>query len=321
MTANGSPCKKITLILFGLISISTFAQQNLYPRNFTRTIGISKVIVKRDCPVCKPSEKDLHIQTFHFDKNGFNIEENGIDKGKKSGMQKYYWNSDGTIKSYQNYNSFSVTMDDPDDMKTWGQVWNDTVLTNELRYKYDDSLLSKIMWIDGQSNKLTLEVVFEYNSEGKVIKEQIVDYPDGGISIGFKPNSTEIIDLPDANNKIVNYKEFIYESDTVYITYYKKGIKSGTGKKVVNPNGQLQFEVTYDLNGKVIYQINNEYNKQGKLITQSIKDTGYDGFGNGYDFAGGDLIKYEYDKDGNRISKSTYYEGKIWTIEKYEYIK
>lgn len=312
--------KKITLLLFALISTSTFAQRNLYPRNFTNTNGVSKVIVKRDCPICKPSEKDLHIQTFYFDKNGFNIQENGIDKGVKSGMKKYYWNSDGTIKSIQNYNSFSVTMDDPDDMETSGQVWNETTLTNEIKYEYKDSLLSKIIWIDGESNRLTLEVVFEYNAAGQIIKQQFIDYPDAEISIGFKPNSTETIDLSDAKNKIINYKEFIYESDTVYINYYKKGIQSGTGKKVVNQNGQLQFEVTYDLLGKVIYQINNEYNEQGQIITQNIKDTGYDGFGNGSDYTGADLIKYAYGKDGKLIIKSTYNEGKIWTIEKYEYI-
>lgn len=299
---------------------------NFHPDNFNKTPGVKMVIVKTDCQKCSPIQKQEHSETYFFDAHGFNIEQNSIHKGRKWGTKKYFWSPDGTVNRYQGYSTYKGTLDILEDSATYendyGMAWDSTALTKEIRYTYESNKKIKTMiWLDGEDLSTESVITFYYNSNGKVIKEELVDFPDkGDIILGFKPNSTtEIVEKPDAKKQITNYKLFKYSGDTVFIEYYNKGQLSGRGKQSFNKRGLLTYAATYDLNGELLFQIKNLFNEKGRPIDQIIFQTGYDGYGNGGDFAGGDRRTLEYDKLGRLIKVVEYYNDEILYTNTFEY--
>lgn len=296
---------------------------NYYPDNFDKTLGVRTVLVKTDCKKCSPPRKQEHTETYLFNAQGLNIGRNSIHRGRKWGMRKFSYNTDGTVNKYQGYSTYHDTMEDSATYENdYGMAWDSTLLTSEVRYTYEpNKKLKTITWLDGEDLSTESVITFYYNSNGKVIKEELVDYPDkGDIILGFKPNSTtEIIEKPDAKKLITNYKLFKYSRDTVFIEYYNKGQLSGKGKHVFNKRGLLSYGATYDLNRELLFQITNVFNEKGKPIEQRIFQTGYDGYGNGGDFAGGDRRTFEYDKLGRLSKIIEYVEGEVFAIDTFEY--
>lgn len=298
---------------------------NFYPRNFDRTPGVKMVVVKTDCQTCVPAVKQRHTETFFFDSNGFNIEQNNIDKNRKWGMDRFFWNSDGTVNKYRGWSTYRSTIDIEDSAtyeNDYGMAWDSTLLTKEIRYTYDaNKKLKTITWLDGEDLTIEMVITFHYDGKGKLAKEELVDFPDkGDIILGFKPNSTtEIVDRPDAKKQVTKYKLFRPVGDTVLIEYYNKGELSGKGKQTFNKNGKLTFVATYNLSGELLFQIKNAFNERGRIIDQRIFQTGYDGYGDGGDYAGGDRRTFEYDKANRLIKIKDYNKDEVFSIMMFEY--
>lgn len=323
------------LILLITISTLTKAQDgnfyqlaghdNFYPRNFDKVQGAKIVIVRTDCQKCVPVLKQEHTETFLFNSNGFNVEQNNIDKNRKWGMERFFWNPDGTVNKYQGFNTYVSTIDIEDSAtyeNDYGQSWDSTLLTKEVRYTYDkNKRIKTITWLNGEDLSTDIIISFHYDNKGKVIREELTDFPDkGDIILGFKPNSTtEVIDRPDAKKQITKFKLFKYAGDTVFIEYYNKGQLSGKGKQTFNKNGKLTYVSTYNLNGELLFQIRNAFNENGRLIDQRIFQTGYDGYGDGGDYAGGDRRTFEYNSFNQLVRIVEYYNNEIILTETFEY--
>ncbi len=242
---------------------------NSYPRNFDRVQGVKMVVVRTDCPKCVPVLKQEHSETFFFDSNGFNIEQNNIDKNRKWGVDKFFWNSDGTVSKYRGWSTYTSTIDIEDSAtyENYGMAWDSTFLTKEIRYTYDvNKKIKTITWLDGADLSTDIVITFHYDSKGKITKEELLDFPDkGDVIIGFKPNSTtEIVDRPDAKKQITKYKLFKHVGDTVFIEYYNKGELSGKGKQTFNKSGKLTFMATYNLRGELLFQIKKCFQRKRK---------------------------------------------------------
>lgn len=298
---------------------------NFYPRNFDRTPGVRMVVVKTDCQTCVPALKQEHTGTFIFDSNGLNVEQHNVNKSRKWGMEKFFWNSDGTVNKYMGWSAYRSTIDNVDSAiyeNDYGMAWDSTLLTKEVRYTYDmNKKLKTITWLNGEDLSTDIVITFHYDSNGKIIKEELVDFPDKGDFIfGFKPNSTaEIVDIPDAKKQVTKYKLFKHVGDTVFIEYYNDGQLSGKGKETFNKRGKLTYVATYNLRGQLLFQIKNIFNEKGKIIDQSIFQTGYDGYGDGGDYAGGDRRTFEYNNANRLIKLHDYYKDKIFLTMNFEY--
>lgn len=298
---------------------------NFYPQNFDRTPGVKMVVVKTDCQTCVPALKQEHTETFIFDSNGFNVEQHNINKSRKWGTEKFLWNSDGTVNKYRGWSTYRNTIDIEDSAtyeNDYGMAWDSTLLTKEVRYTYDmNKKLKTITWLNGEDLSTDIVITFNYDSKGKIVKEELVDFPDkGGFILGFKPNSTtEIVDRPDAKKQVTKYKLFKHVGDTVFIKYYNNGQLSGKGKETFNKGGKLTFVATYNLSGQLLFQIKNTFNEKGKIIDQRIFQTGYDGYGEGGDYAGGDRRTFEYNNANRLIKITDYYKDEIFLTMKFEY--
>ena len=300
-------------------------QNNLYPGNFPKAAGVKMVMVKFDCQICSPSLKQEHSATYFFNSQGFNIEQHTINKGRKWGVQKFFWNADGTVSKYQSFGSYTsntLGLDSATYENDYGLTWDSTILSKEVIYTYGNKkTLKTITWIDGHDSSTEFVITFFYDGKGNLIREEIVDYPDkGDIILSFKPNSaTALVERPDAKKQSTNFKLFKYLGDTIFVEYYKKGKLSGKGKKVVSKSGKLIYEATYSLSEDLLFEIRNIFNESGKPIDQTIFQTGYNGYGDGGDYAGGDRRTFEYDSLGRLTRIVEYYKEKVTSASTFEY--
>lgn len=299
-------------------------RDNSYPSNFPMTKGVSMAIVRTTCKVCNPIRSHELSGANIFDRNGYNIVQYDIFKGKKWGMQKFIWNSDGTIDKYQNYNSFQGTLDPLNDTATYendyGMRWDSTSLSNEVRYSYDSGRLKTISGLSGDSLRINSLTTFSYNAQGMEIREETVYYLDSALLVlGFKPNSSEPLGLPDYKAQTKDLELFSYSGDSVYMKFYHDGQISGTGKRRLNDRNQVLYQEIFDLSGKSRSRFINTYNSLGLLVDQKRFDTGYDGYGVGSDFVGYDGISYQYDDKGRLKSFTQYYENNMEVVDTFEY--
>jgi hypothetical protein len=300
-----------------------FGQDNFYPRNFERQVGVKMVIIETACPKCRPIQTKELTEKYLFDHNGFNIEQRGIYKGTNHGLQKFFWNSDGTVNKYQNYSTYSTASYFGTDSATYennyGMTWDSTKLSSEVRYTYEKGKLKTISWVDGEGMPANTVITFHYDNYGRLTKEEKIDYPDkDAIELGFKPNSSEFTVLPDAKKETRMHKLFNYKSDSVFIKYFRNDKQTGTEKRVIK-SGQLVYVATYNIKGELTSQTKSIYNDKGKLVEQRRFETGYDGYGDGYDFTAGDYYRFEYDQQGRLKQKTEYYKNEVFLIEYYEY--
>lgn len=310
----------VTICLLGSLQLT--GQDNFYPSNFEKQPGTKTVIVKTDCPTCKPILIKEHSETYIFDSNGFNIEQHGVRKGVKSGMFKFFWNPDGTLAKYQNYGTFISTIgaEEANAENDFGMIWDSTRLSNELIYTYENKKIKTITWIDGNDLSISSLITFYYDENWQIIKEEIINYlGESELELGFKPNSTEVVKSAGAKKQAKDFKLLSYSQGTVSIKYYKAGKLSGTGTRIFNKHNHLTNETTFNSKGEIVFWVKNKYNDEGRLTEQRRFETGYDGYGNGGAYAGGDKIIFEYDTSQRSKRKLEYYKGDILTINYYDY--
>lgn len=271
-----------TLILF---FVSGIAVAQDYINAYERQKGIARIFQKTLCATCKEKE---HIFTFLFDSNGLNTEEQAFHQGKKSGITRYFWNKEGMLLSEHRYHSSSNSQ----------QLWDSTKISQEVRYSYAGSRLDRITWMDGEEQKISHETNLYYDNDGKVAREEHVAYPQA------EPY----------------YKTFRYVGDSVFMDYYKKDVRWGKGKKKLNKAGKVLYEATYNAAGTKIYECKNRYSQAGKILEQTIYETGQDGYGNRGNFPGFEKITYRYDQLGKLAIVDKYVKGKVSVTDFYEYL-
>jgi hypothetical protein len=300
--------KHLSAMLFILISFQLTGQDNFYPDYFERQPGTRQILVKTDCSKCKPIQKKEHTGTYVFNADGFNIEWYGVYRGLKSGMYKFFWNADGTIAKYQNYSTYTGSMSDeePTADNDYGMIWDSTRMGNEVRYTYDNNKIKAVTWMDGEELAVTSVMTFYYDVKWRRIKEETVDYPAKN-------------DFSDKVKPTRNSKLYRYSQDSVSIEYYKSGQLSGRGKQKVDESNHLTFEATFNLKGKLIFEIKNSYNDNGQLIEQYKFVTGFDGYGYESDEIPSGRYKFEYDTFNRLKRKIQYNKGIITAIHYYDY--
>ncbi len=172
--------KYIILLLLLFCKIFSYSQQNLFPDIFPKTKGIKEIQVYRDCPESKKKEKNKHWYTIYFNDNGYNISKGFIEKGKEVTRQKYFYNQDGSLDYYENYN-FQTNYTSPNR--------DVLVISNEVKYEYKQGMLTKLKWLDGYEKILNLQVNYLYDSLQFLIKEEVLEYETRGFKEEFIPNT------------------------------------------------------------------------------------------------------------------------------------
>ena len=134
-------------------------------------------------------------------------------------------------------------------------VWDSTILTNDVQYLYEGAKLVNMKWINGQDNRLSIEINYSYDNEGRLKKEEIKNYPDPNSFGQFEPNTDKWIDNPDAKRFHTNTKEYIYQKNLVTVKYYKEGTLTAIETEEKNNQGKTVKSTLKDTSGKILKQI------------------------------------------------------------------
>src|SRR5690606_38537799 len=137
----------------------------------------------------------------------------------------------------------------------------------------------------------SLEIVYKYDHEGNLQNETITDFPDPNSVGTFEPNSSKLVDDEDLKKLITLKKEYNYTDTTVTIKYFKKETLTGIETKLKNSKGDIIRSTLKDSSGKILKVVTYSYD-QDRLKQKEINETGYDGFGNPYDYLGYDKEPY-----------------------------
>jgi len=309
--------KRLTILLIGLLTcLLASGQKNIFPDLFPRTKGIKEVIVKRDCHVCLPPITNEIVQKYYFDEEGFNIKRSGFYKNELCGYQIYNY-YDGKLINYKNISTLVSTSKEGD----FAMVWDSTILTNEVKYQFEAERLVNTKWIYGRDNRVSIEIVYSYDMGGRLQEEQITNYPDPNSFGQFEPNSDKWIDAPDARRLVINKIEYEYIGSQTTKMFYKEEKLTGIENIEKDNTNQIIQTTVKDTLGKILSQEVYFYNDIGQLIEKQMIDTGYDGFGNPYDFVSFEKESYEYDNKGTLKSRRMYSGGQLFQEERLEYIE
>lgn len=302
----------ITIFYFLTTVFSLFGQtQNIFPDTFPKSPGFKAVLVIETCLTCP--DKERISEKFLFNDKGQNIAWYPLCNNKPCGEQKYMYNDDKLV-SYTNRNNWVSTSTTGD----FGMEWDSTSLSNKLEYSYENHKLVKTIWTDGETNRRSLEIEYKYD-DGKLQSETITDFPNPN-SIGiFNPNSTEYTEDEDLE-QVTLKKEYSYSDSTTTIRYFKKGSLTGIETNIKNKKGELLKSTLRDSSGKILKVITYTYD-QDRLKQIEMNESGYDGFGNPYDYLGYDKESYEYNSDGRLSLRKFFSNGQLILFKKYEYKK
>ena len=303
-----------SIFLITLTSLIARGQQNVFPDTFPRTKGVKAVVATRDCIECKPSTRNDIFAKYYFDSAGYNTQWYSLFENKKSGKQTYNYNNQKLI-SYQNNSTLVSTSTEGN----FGMMWDSTKLTNEVQYQYKGEQLVSVQWIDGESKRISFDITYSYDNEGRLQKETIKNYPDPNSFGLFEPNSAKLVEDPDAKRYVVNNKDYEYNGDTTIVKFYKEGVLTGIETNLHNVDGLITKSTLHDTSGNMMKQLINTYNSSNQLIQRELTDTGYDGFGNAYDYQDFEKETYEYDSKGNLTAKSSYSGGRKLIEERFQY--
>src|SRR5690606_28133598 len=225
--------KIISIISFFILQIpAVFGQSNVFPDTFPKTPGYKSVIVKETCLTCPADKKEKISEKYLFNDKGQNIAWFSICDNEPCGEQRYNYD-DEKLVSYTNRSTWVSTSTTGD----FGMEWDSTILTNKLEYLYENNKLVKIIWTDGQTDRISLEINYKYNNQGHLQSETIIDYPDPNSVGTFEPNSTELIDDADLKNQVTLKKEYSHTDSIVTIKYFKSDNLTGIETKLKNKKG------------------------------------------------------------------------------------
>lgn len=293
------------------------AQSNLYPDTLTRDSNLDFVLVLRDCFQCNPIEKDRPVQKYSFDKNGLNYKREGLDSLMQTSSRILFNYTNGLIESYENYSTYTSTPPDFEDF-----IWDSTARAQKVVYEFMDNTLNKIKWLE-DNDRIDFDIIFEYNDANKVKRELHTEYsyPDVFKFQAFKPNSVAFLDSVKVSGNSTREKIYNYSKNACEIKYFVDSRQTGTESIKFNDFDKKTSREIYNMQGDTLLVEKFNYNLTGQLVERYLKETGYDAFGDSYDYLGYEKTRYEYDEKGRLMREEMYYKDKLLFVEKYKYIE
>ncbi|PCH91371.1 MAG: hypothetical protein COB85_09185, partial [Bacteroidetes bacterium] len=140
----------IIITLFSLTYLDLLGQQNIFPDTMPIKTGYSVLTKYSNCLECKPKTTNQVTSKWHFDKSGRNISKRFFCSSKPCGWQTFNYKN-GKLISYENYYTQVSTGIE------YQMAWDSTILTNQVKYEYENLRLSKVTWIDGQDSRVSFE--------------------------------------------------------------------------------------------------------------------------------------------------------------------
>ncbi len=197
--------------------------------------------------------------------------------------------------------------------------YDGSIVLQTKKYKYDNYKLKQVDWYEFGDN-LVISEIFDYNANGKIIKELMISYPNPNTLVYFKPNSSEIDwEHPRQESIETQTKTYSYIGDIRLGEY-----RDSTGLLSVDTtffkDDLILRRVIYRTNGDKIFESFYDYDSDKKLLSYKTIDSGKSPFGGEYDFVASDNVKFLYDKNGYLITKEYFVDDKISTKIHYEYI-
>ena len=284
-------------------NLTCLGQNNDFLETFEGDFDFQLITVTRDCFSCKPIVKNEKVVQYHFDKVKSILTDSTFYKGSLSGIgiRKY---ENGDLTSYKCKGTWVSTSNVGD----FGMTWDSSITTYKIDYQYEKGQLINKKNFDAQTERLTTEVIYTYDKNGKLIKELIKDYPDPDYFLTFKPNSTESFYDKDEVKFTLRRKEYSYKDSQTIIKYFKSDSLTGV-QSIFKSKSELNIKTTRS-EGNTVYKAIKRFNSSNQIIEIVQNDTGYDAFGFGYDFLKYDRETFEYD-DKNRLSIHKYFNDSV----------
>ena len=165
------------------------------------------------------------------------------------------------------------------------------------KYKYENDRLKQVDWYEFGDN-LVISEIFDYNAQGKLIKELMISYPNPNTLVYFKPNSSEIDwEHPLQESIETQTKVYTYNGDIRLGEY-----RDSTGLLSIDTaffkDDLILRRVIYRTNGDKIFESFYDYDSEKKLLSYKTIGSGKSLFGGEYGLVASDNIKFLYDKKG-----------------------
>lgn len=305
--------KYFIYLYFLFFSISACLGQSYnFLETFNGDFNFQLITVKRDCFNCTPIVKDEKVVQYNFNKVKSILTDSTFYKGSLSGIG---------IRKYENVNLASYkskgTWFSTSNVGDFGMTWDSTITTYRVDYQYKNGQLINEKTFDGQTERLTTEVIYTYDKNGKLIQELIKDYPDPDYFLTFKPNSTEAFYDKDELRYTTRKKVYTYNKDRTSIEFFKTD--SLTGIQTIIKSLNETKTILKDTNGKLRSEVIKKTNQLNQIVKILTTENGYDGFGYGYDYTAYNKQTFKYDSL-NRLLKRYYFNnGKMVMIDSYSY--
>ncbi|MBP8789993.1 MAG: hypothetical protein KBH01_01025 [Breznakibacter sp.] len=192
----------------------------------------------------------------------------------------------------------------------------DGVFESEIEIEYDSRNNPKVYRISTSimNEPPRLDMVFEidYNDNGSIKSKHwmVIEHPNSIKLNVFKPNTLELNDSIKVLSGEIRTKQYTYNTNLVLIEYFLNQKQTGIENEIYNPTNRMKDIIVMNLTGDTLSYRTESYDLSGKIIKKErIIETGYDGFGYGYDFVAEEQKAYHYDLNG-RINQIIGYDNK-----------
>jgi hypothetical protein len=248
------------------------------------------------------------IEISYYDESGNKIKSIRIFEELIASSTSFKYDNLGNLVESLDY---GVLIDSLPDKIYYNNNLDDWLIIRTTNYKYENGLLKQTNTYS-RKNKLESSILYDYDSQKRLIKELNISYPDKTSLIYHNLNEYEI----DWNNperaKLKTYTTTYEYLNNIRISTYSDSsglISSDTS--TINDD-LVERTITYDSKGKFLCENNFKYiNKQ--LIEYSVIGCEMD------ILIPANRFVYEYDKDG--VVTSEYYYDKEKLLQKVYYIR
>ncbi|MBR8538402.1 hypothetical protein KDU71_22730 [Carboxylicivirga sediminis] len=170
--------------------------------------------------------------------------------------------------------------------------------------------------------RLDMVLEIEYNDNGRIKSKcwTDIEHPNTIKLNAFKPNTLMLNDSIKVLSGDIRKKEYTYNTNLVLIECFLNQKHTGIEKEIYNPTTRKKDIIVMNLTGDTLSYRTEYFDLKGKLIKKErIIETGYDGFGYGYDSVAEEQKEYYYDSEG-RINQILGYEDKKrYSVSTYKY--
>jgi hypothetical protein len=304
--------KHLLALALVLGSLNSFSQKNIDLLSIANLSGFSHVDVFINCETCKEQSSN-QLEVYNLNEAGNITSRNSLENGKINGLTNFYWNK-GLLTRLENYSTFAV------DMEKGIQIWLEDSLSNEIRFFYNDqNSIIRTVFLDGNNRFLSSEIIIEYDSLNRIVSENQTYFKDNTIFMGFKANSTEMIELEQSKRNVTKQIKYSYESDTTTLSYFVDDVLTGSGKVVFSSDNKRRiYEETKTTSGIVLFRSIYYFDTDSKLYKIEAQLSGVNGFGDNSDFSAENIV-YKFDKQVKLTSQTMSNNGKLTRTYYFKY--